>query len=1285
MLVVPSGELQHHAHAHNDSRDADYELQPTSPTAHQPLNMEVATATADAQLAPDVSPAPDNNVNAPALNANAPTPNDVPSSTNGNSNGDTAINGRSNGLAEPISFSQPADMTAAAAANATALDMNMNNMNLNMNMDVDMGMGMAAPDFPVMPFPPPTASDERLTAFARLRFDDGSYYMHTYQIILGRNIDLARRDLRRIAKHDKLRAEGNPQAAEEILNPSASKKRKRQHKARSVISEKGGIVSAPIDRMPAEYQRRQSNASHSLSSASHPTGESGEERPVERAPQDMLMQAFPEVPSQFDGHVPEDPQDCPLVPIHPQFIVARTGSHGPKGISRHHAKIFYSFELQRFCVEVLGSNGLHHEHQFKEQGDIVPLDHGDRLDIGAVKVDFFLPDVALHDSERDRQDSNSRPMSFAFENGRGELESDEQFDSESEAERSINPRHVFHHPMDSDSESDDMDADADDMDDYQEPVPKSRQKTAPKLKLKMSVPAPPTKESKKAHKRKHRDVSPDDIPLKKLKKQKEHKEATKEPPREPKAAKEPKATKEAKEKETKELHEPKEVRDKGKAPAKTSSKTPVKQEEPTESMPRETPVIEKPEPTKPVPNDSPPLLRKPLEGELEAGGEIEGLITEEMARHHNLPATLIGQVVEKRKGPGRPPKDGIMSKRQRSQLIKQAKEIERAKAAGIDPADIPMPSVKPKITKRKDSNAADGEDGDVRESTEPGDGLGGDRKSLKPSKPPRTPSPEPRIEDYTEEQLQRPTANYVVLIHEAISSSSTGQMNLQQIYNYIERKYPWYKFKTTTSGWQSSVRHNLGQHDAFVKGDKEGKGFNWKINQEVSIEKERRKRQLSPTANNTPRPPYYPGPPNGYPQYPQPGYPYHPGMAPHSMPQAAPRLPPSLANAQPRLPPSMARESSTTAAATTQNAPRPSPYASPWAGGNTAGSPPAPSAPTPYPPTSSATPPVTSGAGGSGPYGVLYPSSSATSYSHPPATASPYGGPYAAAGASPYASAPSRPYAPYPPQGQQAAGAPGYQAPSQAPAQSARATENSPSGRYLSTTHPDLIRQLEAFRKVYLEARKEPGEDQKVDNAIRAYVDPQFNRDGLTDPERSLLSAISGIQQLSKYNEPAAQPAPVPADVPPAATSTTSAGTAAAIAADAAANTAPPSATPLQPGPSTNPTNPESLHQTTSEPQRFAPNVTGSSTAVPTSSAPVPSVPSLPASHRPSVEPLTPVPGSPAVQSGTPLRRSLVELPATATDTNEGTEAVSQPSHADQGSQPDGDKAVADESTKLAE
>ncbi|CAO2650013.1 Nn.00g013050.m01.CDS01 [Neocucurbitaria sp. VM-36] len=1192
MVVVSSGDVQNNASAHHDTRDG-----PLSPAAPAPrlADMEVATA-ADATTQ-----------NMPALPGEG-APADHDAENNHDLMGPSFNNGLG-ALDPPISFADSANMNGIA-----------------------MDPGFTPMDFP-LPLPQPTITDERLTAFARLRFDDGSYYMHTYQIILGRNIALAHRDMRRLAKVDQLQAEGQPQAAEELLNGKKDKKKKRDRRgARSVISEKGGIVSAPIESMPMEYQqRRHSNASHSLSSASHPTGESGEEKPAERAPQDMIMQAFPEVPAQFDGHVPEDPNDCPVVPIHPQHITARTGAQGPKGISRHHAKIFYDFDNGNFCVEVLGSNGLHHENQFIHQGEIVPLDHGDHLLIGAVNIQFYLPDIALTEDQRHRQESGSRPMSFSFENGHGELESDEQISSESEGELSINPRHVYHYPVDSDLDSEDAVGD-DDMDDYEEPVPRPRQKQSLKLKIKAPAPLPPSKDMKKSHKRKHREPTPEEPPTKKVKAK--LKDPVREPTKESKASKEPKESKESKEK--------------GKAPAKAPSKTVVKDETPVEEPTVETPIKEKVEPSKSVPNDSPPLLRKPFEGEIEAG-EIEGLITEEMARQHNLPPTLIGHVVEKRKGPGRPPKDGIMSKRQRSQLIKQAKEIERAKAAGIDPADIPAPTIKPKAPKRKESNAADGDDDDVMETTEKGDGtISGDKKQAKLVKPPRTPSPEMRIEDYTEEQLQRPSANYVVLIHEAISSSASGQMNLQQIYNYIEKKYPWYKFKTTTSGWQSSVRHNLGQHDAFVKGDKEGKGFNWRVNPEVSIEKERRKRQVSPPINHAQRQPYYP-PPNGYPPYPQPGYPYHPGM-PHAMPQAAPRLPPSLA--QPRLPPSMARDANATAPTATQGAPHhASPYASPWGGGNAANSPSAQQPPRPYPQPSSQTPPVSSAAGPSGQYGVLYPTTTQQTYSGPPA-ASPYGGQqYATAGASPYAQGPPRPYPSYPPQGQQsvppappaqASASPYSQQPPYGPPPQGPPHEGAiphPSGRYPLATHPDLIRQLEAFRKVYLEARLEPGEDKKVDNAIRACVDTTVPEASLTESEKLLLKSIRSIEGVAKHltSAPPIKEENAPAVNVPATTSTVAAGTAAAIAADAVV--AQQQQPPTQPsGPSPAPT-----QQAPGEPQKTMPNMTSAPPLASSFSGPVHPVPP---SHRPSVEPLTPVPGSPAVQNGTPLKRAVAEINA---------------------------------------
>jgi hypothetical protein len=373
-------------------------------------------------------------------------------------------------LDAPINFAESGDFDGA--------DMS------DMPLPIDMAAGFATMDA----FPMPQ-SNERLTAFARLRFDDGSYYMHTYSIILGRNLDLSRRDARRLAMAESLHAKGRTQDAEAVLQGKeeevVKKKKQRGHRgARSVISEKGGIVTAPVESMPFEYQqRRQSNASHSLSSNSHPPGEPSEEKPAERAPQDMIMQAFPEVPAQFDGHVPENPNDCPFVPIHPNQIIAKTGSLGPKGISREHAMIYYNFDAGHFAVRVLGNNGLHHEGEFYPPHSTVVLDHGDHLLIGAVNIHFYLPDVSLTDDQRHRHDSGSRPMSFSFENGDGQLESDEHISSEDEDQQSVNPRHVYYHYPVSDSDDDDALCD-DEMDDYEEPAPKPRQKTSLKLKIK---------------------------------------------------------------------------------------------------------------------------------------------------------------------------------------------------------------------------------------------------------------------------------------------------------------------------------------------------------------------------------------------------------------------------------------------------------------------------------------------------------------------------------------------------------------------------------------------------------------------------------------------------------------------------------------------------------------------------------------------------------------------------------------------------------------------------------
>lgn len=261
----------------------------------------------------------------------------------------------------------------------------------------------------------------------------------------------------------------------------------------------------------------------------------------------------------------------------------------------------------------------------------------------------------------------------------------------------------------------------------------------------------------------------------------------------------------------------------------------------------------------------------------------------------------------KRKGPGRPPKNGIISKREQALLARQARQAAKkdaeAKASGKslpgkgksvkaktgEEASPEVSSTQPKpekrkYTKRKPKVEASQEgQHDIRETTEPGQPIPPDKaseavatlkppKEKKPPKPPRSPSPVFDESTMTPEQLAKPQSSYVVLIHEALSNSKIGAMSLPQIYRAIERRYPFYKLRVQTTGWQSSVRHNLSQHPAFRKVERDGKGWMWGLVPEVSIEKEKKRR---------PSPP--PLPPQGY--YPQntqmPRYPYpYPGQQP---------------------------------------------------------------------------------------------------------------------------------------------------------------------------------------------------------------------------------------------------------------------------------------------------------------------------------------------------------------------------------------------------------------------
>jgi hypothetical protein len=237
----------------------------------------------------------------------------------------------------------------------------------------------------------------------------------------------------------------------------------------------------------------------------------------------------------------------------------------------------------------------------------------------------------------------------------------------------------------------------------------------------------------------------------------------------------------------------------------------------------------------------------PLDEDDEEQAEAEEVVKEEIP-------LLIPK--ERKRGPGRPPKNGHMSKREERELKKQREAQEKAKKSGPQPsvpkkgpgrpkknptAEIPEKREKRPYKKR----APKGPDTVKREGSNDDD-KPNDKKDNKPPKKARSPTPTFDEALLTPEQLAKPNANYVELIAEALAASPEGKMSLPQIYRAIQRKYPFFVLRTTTHGWQSSVRHNLSQHPAFEKLDREGKGYLWGLVAGIPIGKDKKQRQRTP-------------------------------------------------------------------------------------------------------------------------------------------------------------------------------------------------------------------------------------------------------------------------------------------------------------------------------------------------------------------------------------------------------------------------------------------------------
>ncbi|TRY75593.1 hypothetical protein TCAL_00527 [Tigriopus californicus] len=78
----------------------------------------------------------------------------------------------------------------------------------------------------------------------------------------------------------------------------------------------------------------------------------------------------------------------------------------------------------------------------------------------------------------------------------------------------------------------------------------------------------------------------------------------------------------------------------------------------------------------------------------------------------------------------------------------------------------------------------------------------------------------------------KPPYSYVAMIAMAIEESRDGKLKLSRIYDFIKKKFPYYR-NLKGKGWQNSIRHNLSLNECFIKlpseGGQERKGNFWTL------------------------------------------------------------------------------------------------------------------------------------------------------------------------------------------------------------------------------------------------------------------------------------------------------------------------------------------------------------------------------------------------------------------------------------------------------------------------
>lgn len=639
----------------------------------------------------------------------------------------------------------------------------------------------------------PSASartNQNLESFARIEFEDSVFQMTTYAVIIGRDqkaINQARKDEKRM---DMYRRRVDD-AMRNGLPPPTPIAFDRGKFSKSYVSEEGGMLGPESDGEDNAKAMRKKRLGSTHASVN------GDDSNDDRVKSNRQYVSHTPGAAAVDvGTLQPSTDHIPFIGIHsPGPDIAKK----TKGISRQHLKIQFNAALGVFQAVALHRNGFFVGDVICKDEHPVTLRSGEKLQIKDVSFRFIINGVEegkTGGEELDEETSSKRmsiggkEMSFDFEHSENEKyqDSSEDLSPSAEADRSPTP-----------------------------PPPSVPSPVVPRIPLPVVTPAPvmlPTTE----------------LPVAVVY------------PREPSPApiSEPDPMHYGLSQEELALSQLQEAVSR----ASPSDPPPL----PMPAAPPEIPVEQLQQQQhqhqihhqqQPQIFQQPPLV--PMEDMRMIDASTLGLGDE-------FPPEFLMQI-PKRRGPGRPPKDGIMSKRERRLLKKQLQENsrktlpqepqgEKIKRPVGRPRKNPLPEDGEKTEKRKYNKRKSIEDGDLGSDAER---RARDKKDKKVR--PKSPPLQLNREDFTEEQLAKPSKNYGVLIDEALAHGPPEGLTLKQIYKRITQRYPWFYFHAETKGWESSVRHNLIGNEAFKKAETTGL---WSRVPGVELDAGKKRKAVSP-------------------------------------------------------------------------------------------------------------------------------------------------------------------------------------------------------------------------------------------------------------------------------------------------------------------------------------------------------------------------------------------------------------------------------------------------------